>query len=136
MFTKSLLRGPEVNDFFTASLNAMSSLPICPYTTTLDLLKNKCTSGLTGSENHLLGMLGLCWSTHTTFFMSSKLGSLGTTSWKGGLYSSTMPGGGESKNNNTPLSSWGEHDMIYRVENPFLPLTNTPPPFFEGKGKG
>ena len=36
-------------------------------------------------------MTGLCWSMQTTFFMSSKLGSLGTQSWKGGRYSSAIP---------------------------------------------
>jgi hypothetical protein len=35
---------------------------------------------LTGSAASRLGMVGVCWSTHTTFFMSSKLGSLGTMS--------------------------------------------------------
>lgn len=49
--------------------------------------------GLTESEKRRLGITGVCWSTHTTFFMSSKLGSLGTTSKKGGRYSSTMPAG-------------------------------------------
>lgn len=51
----------------------------------ITIMKKRRVPLLTESENHLLGMLGLCWSIHTTFFMSSKLGSLGTTSWKGGL---------------------------------------------------
>ena len=37
--------------------------------------------------------MGVLCSMHTTFFMSSKLGSLGTASKKGGRYSSTMPMG-------------------------------------------
>lgn len=36
-------------------------------------------------------MTGLCWSIQTTFFISSKLGSLGTQSWKGTRYSSAIP---------------------------------------------
>lgn len=55
-----------------------------------------CVSGmfhyLTGWECSRLCRLGLYWSTHTTFFISSKLGSEGTTSKNGGLYSSTIPG--------------------------------------------
>lgn len=54
-----------------------------------------CISGmfeyLTGWECSRLWRLGLCWSTHTTFFISSKLGSEGTMSKNGGLYSSTIP---------------------------------------------
>lgn len=45
----------------------------------------------TGWEWSLLCRLGLCWSTDTTFFISSKLGSEGTRSKKGGRYSSTIP---------------------------------------------
>ena len=52
---------------------------------------------LTGWECSLLCMLGLCWSTHTTFFISSKLGSDGTMSKKGGRYSSTIPKTREKK---------------------------------------
>ena len=51
------------------------------------------TRSLTGSEKRRLGTAGVLCSTHTTFFMSSKLGSLGTASKKGGRYSSTMPMG-------------------------------------------
>lgn len=44
------------------------------------LSQHRTPRGLTGSAASRLGMVGVCWSTHTTFFMSSKLGSLGTTS--------------------------------------------------------
>lgn len=51
----------------------------------LDGVERGCPPpGLTGSEKSRLGITGVCWSTHTTFFMSSKLGSLGTASKKGG----------------------------------------------------
>lgn len=50
-----------------------------------------CIRWPTGWEWSLLCKLGLCWSTHTTFFISSKLGSEGTMSKKGGRYSSTIP---------------------------------------------
>ena len=46
---------------------------------------------LTGSDVHLFGMVGRCWSTTTTFLISSNDGSDGTTSQNGGLYSSTIP---------------------------------------------
>lgn len=49
----------------------------------------------TGWEWSRLCRLGLCWSTETTFLISSKLGSMGTRSKKGGRYSSTIPGGKE-----------------------------------------
>lgn len=44
------------------------------------LMKSCLRRTLTGSENQRLGMNGLCCSTHTTFLMSSKLGSFGTWS--------------------------------------------------------
>ena len=46
---------------------------------------------LTVSLDHLFGRLGRNLSTHATLRISSKLGSLGTYSKKGGRYSSTLP---------------------------------------------
>lgn len=54
-------------------------------TDALSSMGNRRVLTLTGSADHRLGMAGRCWSITTTFFMSSKDGSDGTTSQKGGL---------------------------------------------------
>lgn len=75
--------GRGVNVHFVAILFEGTGNSIRRQTWLSDICPS-CRS-LTGSEYNRLGMVGVCWSTQTTFFISSKLGSVGTKSKKGGL---------------------------------------------------
>lgn len=88
---------PFWNDFYLSreylpGIKPFAGLCKCLSSRCLRICCVMCASFfLTGWEWSLLCRLGLCWSTHTTFLISSKLGSNCTTSKKGGRYSSTMP---------------------------------------------
>lgn len=56
----------------------------------------------------------------TTFFMSSKLGSLGTASKKGGRYSSTMPAGGGQREGRGGGAGFTPHQGVHSSPAPSL----------------